>query len=182
MKPILTYGNPVLRQACQPVTAHSPDVDAIIADMIPHADAMRGVGLAANQIGSLMSIVVINLPIEMDTEHGQRMNPSVSFPWVLLNPVITKFSDDTAPNREGCLSFPGLFMTVVRPTSITVEYCEAGPQLVKKTMDVKGFLSVVVQHEVDHLNGTLFIDRVSIEQRKRVYGQLKDILKQTHAK
>jgi peptide deformylase len=125
----------------------------------------NGVGLAANQVGSANQVVIIDFSV---TEE----NPSRG-PIVMINPVIEEFSEEEEDDQEGCLSVPGIYETVKRAESIKVKYYDRDMNPV--TEEVDGFLARVMQHEIDHLNGILFYERVTPLRRTLMKSKLKKI-------
>lgn len=168
---IRQYPDPVLREVARPVSAKDPGLKALAADMLAQMHASEGVGLAAQQIGETRAICVIEVPPDYDLdETGQPLNPGLPMPLILLNPVIQPVEDETGPHDEGCLSFPGLRGRIVRPLAIALAYDDLDG--VHHECVVRGFAARVIQHEVDHLNGVLFIDRMSAAKRLAIKGRL----------
>lgn len=166
------YGDPVLRAAAQPVTVFDNAIAELADRMIATMQAASGVGLAAQQIGRTEAICVIGLPPEMDLDaDGQPANPPEPMPLVLLNPKVTLQPDHSWVREEGCLSFPEIEGKIARPWTIQVAYQDLQGQHQQRTWH--GMLARVVQHEVDHLNGVLFIDRMSHVKRLALKGRLK---------
>ncbi len=148
-------GAEVLRKEASPVTDIDDALKAFIAEMFASMEAGKGVGLAAPQVGRSERFFIT------EADHDKAR--------VFINPVITRTSEDTAMIEEGCLSIPGLYADVKRPAEITVQaYNEKGRPF---TLDADGFLARVIQHELDHLDGRLFIDRVSDAKRVRLLSQ-----------
>ena len=178
---ICTYGNPALRQKALPVTAFDCSLENFTKDMLKIMKEQNGVGLAAEQIGEMIQVCVMDLDVKYDlaTPDGQRLNPEISMPFVLVNPKILEKSAHQT-NTEGCLSIPGIFAPVKRAFEISVSFRDIhnSPQKMK----IKGFLAQVIQHEVDHLNGMLFIDRISPVKKISLSGKLKEMKKQTETK
>lgn len=144
MLPLVTIPNPSLRQPSQPVSLPlTQDVKDFIKDMVVAMIEYDGVGLAAPQVGRNINIIVIN------TEEA---------PTVYINPVVKKTSWRKDKQEEGCLSVPGVFGVVRRPIIVTVEYNDLEGNLISE--ELNSFLARVFQHEVDHLNGILFTDKV----------------------
>lgn len=142
--PILTESNPILRKRAEEVASDLiPDIKQLIADMIETMKNAKGIGIAAPQVGKSLRIIIVNTDDE---------------PTVLVNPAITRFSWRKFIDEEGCLSVPGKFGLVKRAKSIKVEALdENGESFEFKTKDL---LARVIQHEIDHLDGVLFIDKV----------------------
>jgi peptide deformylase len=140
---IRTFGDPVLRERATEVEAVTDVHRRLAADMLDTMRDAPGVGLAGTQVGVLHRLFVW----EVDDSHG-----------VLLNPVITARSSDMVEDEEGCLSLPGLVYPVLRPAAVTVTGMDLDGNDV--TFDAEELLARVVQHEIDHLDGVLFIDRL----------------------
>jgi len=179
--PIRMYGDPVLREKATPVATVDDDVRQLAADLIETMVAERGVGLAAQQVGQNVAICVVSVPQEYDVdEANNRLNPDVDMPLVLINPAIVDSSSTVEKAEEGCLSFPDITGPVPRPTEVTVRF--VARHGVEQELRAKGFVARVIQHEVDHLNGVLFIDRMSQVKRIALSGQLKRLKKETRAR
>ncbi len=149
---IRIMGDPVLRQKAEPLRAVDEDIRRLIKDMFETMYEADGVGLAAPQVGVSQRIIVVD-PHEQDVK-----------PFGLVNPVIVQSADDVERGEEGCLSIPGLKDIVERPAAVVVEALDAEGKPVR--IEAEGLLARVLQHEVDHLDGILFIDRVSPLKRK----------------
>lgn len=171
--PIRTYGDPVLREPSRPVEAVTPELVALVDDMLATMRAARGVGLAAQQVGRTESVCVLEIPEEYDreTEGGPRLNPETPLTLALINPRIIETSKKKCSLEEGCLSFPDILGTVERPWSIVVEHLDLKGQ--PRTTPLRGFFARAAQHEMDHLAGDLFIDRFSHVKKLAVRGKLK---------
>ncbi|MBI4864374.1 MAG: peptide deformylase [Candidatus Riflebacteria bacterium] len=150
-RPILRYPAPELRQRCELVLGGSELLSTLIQDLLEMMDALPGcVGLAAPQVGALLRVVVVDASrYRKKVENQGRM--------VLINPVQQNASGQKV-FREGCLSLPDLTGNVPRATS--VEYLALDERLESRPIRASGFEAVVLQHEIDHLDGVLFIDRV----------------------
>ena len=148
---ILRYGDPRLRRVCR---APEPDEDTgpLVARLWRVLDHDGGVGLAAPQLGDLRRVIVCRLPADRG---GERVT--------LVDPVIEAHHGFRVAFSEGCLSFPGLFVNVGRPEAVTVRYRDADGRTHRRRAG--GLLARIVQHEVDHLDGVLFIDRVPAWRR-----------------
>ena len=176
--PVRQYGDPVLREAAPPVAAVTPELRELAANMVETMRASRGVGLAAQQVGRAVPLCVVEVPPELDTdEAGVRQHPELAMPMVLVNPVITELSRKTAVRDEGCLSFADLQLPISRSLAIVVKYIdlEGAPHV----LAARDFLARVIQHEVDHLNGVLFIDRVSAVKRIALKNRLRKMREET---
>ncbi|MGA1194265.1 MAG: peptide deformylase [Kiritimatiellia bacterium] len=166
------FGDPVLRTKADPVENIDDEIRALGHEMIDIMRKSEGVGLAAQQIGETRAICVIEVPEEYDVDaDGNRLNPELAMPAVLINPVITNSSKKEDAHDEGCLSFPGIRGSINRPRSIHLSFIDEHGAA--RELDVTGFTARVIQHEVDHLNGVLFIDRMSAAKRFTLSGKLK---------
>jgi len=175
---IHTYGDDVLREPARPVAEVDDRVRALAKDMIETMRLERGVGLAAQQVGSTDALCVIEVPLEMDrSEDGVVHNPGVTMPLVLVNPEITDFSREKEAGDEGCLSFPGIYAPVSRSVEVTVKFLDLKGR--PQELRLKKFVARVAQHEIDHVNGVLFVDRMSRIKRIALSGQLKRLKKET---
>ena len=169
--PIYIYGQPVLRQVATDITPDYPQLDELIQNMYETLDASEGIGLAAPQIGLPIRVVVIDLDVLKDD-----FPESANYRHVFINPHIIEF-DETAPKEtmeEGCLSVPGIHERVTRPTRIRVQYLDETMQSHDEW--VEGYLARVMQHEFDHLEGKMFVDRVSALRKQLIGGKLKAML------
>ena len=152
---------PVLRQKAEAVTAVDGDVRQILADMLETMYAGHGVGLAANQVGLLKRLVVVDC--SPDGEDPQ--------PFKLVNPVIIHHSDNKIIHNEGCLSLPKEYADVERWECVTVRYLDE--EGTEKILESDGLLAIALQHEIDHLDGILFIDYLSKLKRDRLLVHLE---------
>lgn len=175
---IRKYGDPVLREKSRRIEKVDDEIRALAADMIDTMNAAEGVGLAAQQIGETRSICVILVPPDYDKdETGARMHPHLDGPVVLLNPEITAASKTVAGRDEGCLSFPEIRATIQRFTEVTVSFMDIeGRPRVEKLRD---FAARVAQHEIDHLNGVLFIDKMSPAKKFALKRRISALRRET---
>lgn len=165
---IHTYGEAVLRRKAKPVVSFDDELRRLAADMCETMGAAEGVGLAAPQVGQSVRCVVI------DASGGEGP------PLVLLNPEIVEFSHETEELEEGCLSIPEIRLTVARPVRVSVKASDLnGAEC--RLEDAEGIFSRALQHEIDHLDGVLFVDRVSPLQRELVSSKLKKLAKGSRA-
>ncbi|MFC1523687.1 peptide deformylase [Thermodesulfobacteriota bacterium] len=163
VKKIITYPDPVLRQAALPVTEFDDELKQLIADMAETMYAAPGVGLAANQVGVCRQVVVID--IAPATEESRLI--------VLVNPEITSHEGDVV-DEEGCLSVLELSANVKRYKKICIQAQDSDGEPIE--FETEDFLARVIQHELDHLQGKLFIDRISSLKRALYKKRLKKIL------
>ncbi|RKX47636.1 MAG: peptide deformylase [Verrucomicrobia bacterium] len=175
---ICTYGNPALRKKAVAVKEVDDGVRALAEEMLETMHRERGVGLAAEQVGRTECLCVIDIPVDSDIgDDGIRDNPDVEMPLVLINPKITGHTDDVQVGEEGCLSFPEIFANVERWYEIGFEYTDCAGD--RQTGHGKGLLARAIQHELDHLDGILLVDRMSHVKKVALSGKLKRLAKQT---
>lgn len=152
------WGNPVLRQPCQPVMSITPELLRLAVDMIETMYSANGVGLAAPQIGRHERLCVIDVPEEAEKEEYRQLNAVVPMPLVLFNPeILSREGEQT--DEEGCLSFPSIHAPVTRADKVTFTFSDVQGE--RKTYTVYGLLARAVQHELEHLDGGVFIDNVT---------------------
>jgi peptide deformylase len=156
LRQILTLPDPALRKVADPVGKIDEDIKKLAKDMLETMYAAPGVGLAATQVGEMKRLVVMDLAAE-----GEEPAPKV-----MINPEITKVSEDTQTTEEGCLSIPELYYEVERPAEVTVRYTDLEGKVHEE--EAKERYAVCVQHELDHLDGVLYIDYLSRLKRDRV--------------
>ena len=154
---IVLMGDPVLRQSAQEVTEFGDELDALVRDLFETMYHAEGIGLAAPQIGRSTRVIVIDLRPRKD-------DGDESGPLALVNPKVTWHDEETEKQTEGCLSIPGLEELVRRPVAVRVEGQDPAGDGV--TVDADGLFARALQHEIDHLDGKLFLDRVSPFKRK----------------
>lgn len=157
--PILEFPDPRLRTIAEPVEQVDDELRSLIDDMFETMYAAPGIGLAATQINVHKQVVVMDISEDQDE------------PLVFINPKISVLEDDTLPYDEGCLSVPGFYETVDRPSNIRVEALDREGQ--PFTLEPDGLLAVCIQHEMDHLNGKLFVDYLSAMKRNRIRKKLE---------
>jgi peptide deformylase len=160
---ILTEPNPILRQVSQPIDFVTDEHRQLMDDMLETMYDAPGIGLAAIQIGKPLRIIVMDIS---DSENNEPKNPLY-----LVNPEIIETSETVKPYKEGCLSVPEVFDTLERPETITVRYLDYHGN--QQTIHADGLLAVCIQHEMDHLAGILFIDRLSKLKRSLAMSKLR---------
>jgi len=161
VREILVVPNPVLKQVSEPAAAVDDALRALMDDMLETMYAAPGVGLAAIQVGVPKRVIVMDLA--RDGEDRQ--------PRYFVNPEIVWASEDTAPYEEGCLSVPDYFDEVERPAKVRLRYLDYEGQAVEE--EAEGLYAVCIQHEMDHLNGVLFIDHLSRLKREQAVKKVK---------
>jgi len=173
---ILTYPNPLLREVSKPVSEFKPELKKLAEDMLDTMYDANGIGLAAPQVGELIRMLVID--IRPKDEEGRRyqydemtaLEKQITQPLVLINPEIIKGEGKTTFD-EGCLSVPSFFETVERFEKVEVKAFDVDGRELRFTTD--GLLAIVIQHEMDHLEGTLFIDHISFTKSNKIKNQIK---------
>ncbi len=166
--PIVTYDDPVLRQKTEPVTENSDELQQFIDDMFETMYGAEGVGLAAPQVGRPLRLFVMDA--DPMTEDDEQENYG---PMTLINPEITYFGDEVDEFEEGCLSLPEIKETIRRPEKITITYKDRNFKDQKLTVD--RWIARVMQHELDHLDGILFIDRLGSFRKRLLRSRLKEV-------
>lgn len=180
---IRNYGDPVLRQKGARVEKITPEILKLVADMFDTMYEARGVGLAAQQVGQALQLTVIDVSGIKDRPstmkiNGEPVDPEAHMPLVLINPEV-KPGADSVTGPEGCLSFPEVYSDVTRPAE--VEVVATDEQGKKVAFRAGGLLAKAVQHEFDHLQGILFIDRMSTESKRELKPELEELADDTKA-
>jgi peptide deformylase len=160
--PIVCIPDPILRETSTPVETFDADLKTLIADMFDTMYDAPGIGLAAVQVGVPKRLLVIDL----QEEEGKPIKD----PRVFINPEVLEESDSVVPYKEGCLSIPEQYAEVLRPDRIKAKWQDAEGAWHEGEMD--GLLAVCLQHEIDHLNGVLFIDHLSRLKREMLLKKL----------
>jgi peptide deformylase len=158
--PILTAPDPRLKKTSKPVASVDAETRQLMDDMLETMHAAPGIGLAAPQVGVLKRVIVLDIDRE-DVKTG---------PLFLANPEIVEASDDDLTYEEGCLSVPEHYAEVVRPGKVRVRYLDRDGKA--QEMACEGLLATCVQHEIDHLDGVLFIDHISSLKRNMILRKL----------
>lgn len=172
---ILKYPDPRLREKSEPVTEFGPELKKLADDMLETMYAENGIGLAAPQVGELKQMLVIDCTPRDRKGRAARedmteLEAKIVQPLIIINPKIVRKEGKTT-FEEGCLSIPSFFDTVERANLIELEYQDITGKTCRLTTD--GTLAVVVQHEMDHLAGELFIDRISFIRSNKIKNQIK---------
>jgi peptide deformylase len=164
MPEIRIYGDPILRRNAEPITVFNEELRAFIEQMKKDMYESDGVGLAAPQVGRAIRLSVV------DATAGEKE------PYVLINPEIFYFSQEEEDYNEGCLSVPDITLPIRRPSVISVRALDEGGN--EYTLEeIGGLFARAIQHETDHLNGILFVDRASVVRRQLISGKLKKLAK-----
>ena len=178
---ILQYGNPILRAKGKRIEKIDDGIRELAANMVETMHAANGIGLAAQQVGEALQLTVIDIsqvedrPSEMKLK-GKEVDPKAAMPLILINPEIT-LNEKTVVETEGCLSFPEITGEIARAKSVVAR----ARTLEGGTIEIEagGLLSRAIQHEIDHLNGILFIDRMSSAAKAALSSRLKRLQKET---
>src|SRR3954451_1349062 len=165
LRPIFETPDPILRQISKPVETFDGELKTLVADMFDTMYAAPGIGLAAVQVGVPIRLLVIDLQ-EPEEEGGDPVRD----PRVFINPEVLWHSDSEVPYTEGCLSVPEQYAEVMRPDKIRAKWQDANGKAYEE--EIEGLLAVCLQHEMDHLNGVLFIDHLSRLKRDMVLKKL----------
>ena len=169
--PIYTYGQPVLREVAEDITPDYPHLDEVIRNMYDTLERSEGIGLAAPQVGLSIRLVVINLDLL-----SEDLPEYKGYIRTFINPYIEEVDDsETDIQEEGCLSLPGIHEKVQRPTRIRVTYLD--DQFQEHDEWVDGYLARVMQHEFDHLDGTVFTDHLKGLRRQLTRPKLQSLIK-----
>lgn len=158
---ILVAPHPVLKQKAKPVDKVDARIAKLMDDMVETMYAAKGIGLAAPQIGILERVIVVDVH-----EKDEKPNPIR-----LANPEIVWKSDETSVCEEGCLSVPDQYAEVTRPSSVRVRYLDETNET--REIEADGMLATCIQHEIDHLNGVLFVDYLSMLKRNMILRKVQ---------
>ena len=156
---ILEYPNPRLRIKAEPVTVVDEEIRQLVDDMFETMQDAQGIGLAASQVDVQKRVIVMDISEQRDE------------PRVYINPEIEILEPDTTPYEEGCLSVPGFYEAVDRPAHVMIRALDRQGNAFEE--EAKGLLAVCIQHEIDHLEGKLFVDYLSPLKRERIRKKLK---------
>lgn len=181
--PIVQYGHPMLRKKGARVEQITPEIQQLVEDMFETMHDASGVGLAAQQVDRALQLTVIDVrevkdrpsTLELD---GRTADPNAFMPLVLINPEIKPFGDP-ATGPEGCLSFPEIYADITRPENVEVAALNAKGERIQ--FKAGGLLSRAIQHEYDHLQGILFIDRMNAKVRAGVQAEVDQLQIETKA-
>ncbi|WP_227428951.1 peptide deformylase [Psychrobacter sp. I-STPA6b] len=162
--PILSYPDPRLRTIAEPVKVVDDEIKTLIKDMFETMYDAKGIGLAATQVDRHIQLIVMDLSDDR------------SAPRVFINPKVTPLVEDKKPYEEGCLSVPDVYDKVERPAKVRIEAIDGEGN--EFTEEVDGLLAVCIQHEMDHLNGVLFVDYLSRLKQTRAREKVRKVVKQ----
>jgi len=166
--PILIAPHPTLKAKAKPVKEVNDTLRTLLDDMLETMYDAPGIGLAANQIGSLERVLVMDC--------GSREDDEAPRPIKIINPVITGVSEELSTYEEGCLSIPEQYADVERPAAVRVKYLDEAGATQEKVFT--GLEATCVQHEIDHLDGILFVDHLSNLKRNMLMKKLKKLVKE----
>lgn len=171
---VYKYGEKVLREKSTPVAIVDDRLRKLADDMVDTMHAARGVGLAAQQVGHTESLCVIDIPEGCDEPEDEMFNAPIPMPLKLFNPEIVSM-EGSQRDKEGCLSFPNVGGSLTRAAQVVCQYLDENnmPQMIT----ARGFLARAIQHEIDHLNGILYIDHMSAVERLAFAAKLKKLAK-----
>ena len=180
---IVNYGHPVLRQKGAPIEKITPEIEELVKEMFETMYAAHGIGLAAQQIGKALQLCVIDVSQVDDRPSTLELNGEPSdvkafMPLTLINPKIKPYGKQV-PGPEGCLSFPEIYADITRPEHVEVTALNTKGQ--EFSFRCGGLLARAVQHEVDHLNGILFIDRMQKADKDSLRPEIDDLQASTKA-
>ncbi|GAY28687.1 MULTISPECIES: peptide deformylase [Bacteroidales] len=168
--PIYIYGQPVLRKVSEDIPTDYPELETLISDMFETLTESEGVGLAAPQIGKAIRVVVIDLDVLSDDLPEYK-----GFKKAYINPHIIEYDETIVESmEEGCLSLPAIHEKVTRPTRIHVQYLDEKFEPHDEWVD--GYLARVMQHEFDHLDGKVFVDRISPMRKQLIKSKMRALL------
>ncbi|MGE0279869.1 MAG: peptide deformylase [Rhizobiaceae bacterium] len=165
IKPLIILPDPVLRQVSKPVEQVDSSIKKLAADMFETMYDAPGIGLAAIQVGVPLRMLVIDLAKQDEPKEPQ----------VFINPEVLSSSDERSTYEEGCLSIPEYYADVERPASVRVKFVDGNGK--EQELEADGLLATCLQHEIDHLNGVLFIDHISKLKRDMVVRRFKKLAK-----
>ena len=160
--PIVVSPDPRLKEMSKPVTDITPDVLQILDDMLDTMYAAGGIGLSAVQVGHMLRLVTVDVE---QSEDGTPGNPIK-----MINPEVIEFSDEKNVYKEGCLSFPGHYSDVKRPKFATIRYIDV--QGNEQNLQADELMATCVQHEIDHMNGIVFVDHISKLKRDMIVKKI----------
>ena len=171
---VCKYGEKVLREKAMPVLAVDNALRRLADDMLETMHEAGGVGLAAEQVGRTEKMCVIDIPEGCDDAETEAFNAPIAMPLRLWNPVILA-REGSVRDKEGCLSFPNVGGSLTRAEQVVCSYLDAENR--PQTITARGYLARALQHEIDHLNGVLYIDHMTAVERLACAAKLKKLAK-----
>ena len=177
IRDIVMYGDPVLRSKGQPVEKVTDEIRELVVDMIETMEEANGIGLAAPQIGISIQLAIVDVSHDEECVSYLRINGkdctlAEAMPLVFMNPELN-LASETDLLEEGCLSFPDVRGDVKRPSSLVAKLQTLEGEVIE--LETDGLLSRAIQHETDHLNGVLFIDRMSAAQKLSLKKKIREM-------
>lgn len=166
--PIITAPDPILKKVCAPVEKVDDDIRSLMDDMLETMYAAPGVGLAAPQVGVHKRVIVVDAA-------GAASDEAARAPVQMANPELVEASEEKVLSEEGCLSFPDQFAEIMRPAHIRVRYLDHDNEI--RELEAEGMRAVCIQHEMDHLEGVLFVDYLSALKRKIILRKMSKLRK-----
>lgn len=174
--PIVAYGDPVLRKKAEEIDEDYPQLNKLIDNMFDTMYGARGVGLAAPQIGLPIRLFVVDASPFAEDEEDEPGDPSVKdFKKVFINPIIIEETGEKWAFSEGCLSIPDITEDVMRPENLVINYLDENFE--EHEMELTGLAARIVQHEYDHIEGKLFVDKLSPIKKTMLKSKLDSISK-----
>lgn len=174
--PIVAYGDPILRKKAEEIDEDYPNLKGLINDMFETMYAARGVGLAAPQVGLPIRLFVIDASPFAEDDEDEEGDPTLKdFKKVLINPIIIEEKGEKWGFNEGCLSIPDINEEVLRPSNVVINYLDENFE--EHEVELTGLAARVVQHEYDHIEGKLFVDKLSPLKKAMLKGKLDTISK-----
>jgi len=168
---IKKYPNSILRKKCKEAKEITKEIKALARNMVETMTESEGIGLAAPQVGELKRVIVVHPIRNRSLKARDETNPQA-----FINPKIIRKSKEAEIDEEGCLSFPGLFLKIKRAKKVVIEALNQEGKKIQ--IKAEGLPARVFQHEIDHLDGILFIDKIPFRQRLKIRKKLKEIAKQ----
>ena len=169
--PLVIAPDERLSQRSEPVKEVNDEIKKLAEDMLETMYANNGIGLAAVQVGVMKRVIVVDVEWGSSRYEGDDKETKPGKPIVLINPEIVGESDDISTYNEGCLSFPDQYSEVKRPEVVTIRYLDKDGK--EQTKKVDGLLATCIQHEIDHINGVVFVDHISKLKRDMILRKLK---------
>ncbi|MCI5049135.1 MAG: peptide deformylase [Rickettsiales bacterium] len=169
--PLVIAPDERLNTPSKPVDEITDEVKKLCDDMLETMYANQGIGLAAVQVGVHKRVIVVDVEWGSSRYEGDEKDEQKGNPIILINPEIVEESDDLSSYNEGCLSFPDQYSEVERPADIEVKYLNRHSE--EKRLKANGLLATCIQHEIDHINGVVFVDHISKLKREMIIRKLK---------